>query len=353
MRTRTRHIIVGLTLALLSLQGHASDEDSWISDSDGCKVWNPQPKPKESVTWSGECRDGYAEGEGILQWMHDGKFGSRFEGTLARGKPTGKGSFFTGNGALFDGNFVEGEPSGKGVMTFADGARYEGDWSHGRRTGAGVLTRSNGDRYEGDFVDGKWSGKGVFTTIHGARYEGQWIDNKREGSGTQVFADGRRYEGEWKNDSPTHPESIVRKTYSVKEEALGSSILRDAVSGVSVPVDKTYAELTADEKWRVKSQYEPMAVGDEPPYPLHGLHTILETCAKLQQQLRVRGALTLAVTVNAAGDPIAVESLRSPDPEMAKKVAMVLMLVKYKPAVCKGSPCQMQYPFRMNFTVNQ
>jgi hypothetical protein len=65
----------------------------------------------------------------------------------------------------------------------------------------------------------------------------------------------------------------------------------------------------------------------------------------------VSGALTLAVNVNAAGKAVSVEVLRSPDMQMAKLVATVLMLQAYKPAICKGSPCEMQYPFRMNFTV--
>jgi hypothetical protein len=38
-------------------------------------------------------------------------------------------------------------------------------------------------------------------------------------------------------------------------------------------------------------------------------------------------------------------------PKMTKAMASVLMLEKYKPAVCGGSPCQMQFPFRMNFHV--
>jgi hypothetical protein len=79
------------------------------------------------------------------------------------------------------------------------------------------------------------------------------------------------------------------------------------------------------------------------------LRPILEACEKLQNKLLVRGKLTLAVNVNAAGNPVSVEVLRSPDMTMAKAMAAVLMLQKYKPAICKGSPCSMQFPFRMDF----
>jgi hypothetical protein len=163
------------------------------------------------------------------------------------------------------------------------------------------------------------------------------------------FADGGRYVGEWKADKPTHPELIVRTTYSIKEGELGSHVPRDRVYGVAVPIDKTYAQLTAQEKLRVKELYEPMGVDDEPPYPLHGLRTILESSDQIARSLRAQGGLTLAVTVSPTGHAISVDVLRSPDPKLTEKLSAVLMLEKYKPAVCKGSPCQMQYPFRMEF----
>ena len=350
MRAITGFFVFGLSVAVLKLPVYA-DDDSWIADSNGCKVRNPKPVPNESVSWSGACKDGYAEGPGVVLWEHDGVRGFRLEATFVRGKANGEGSSLTGSGALFDGHFVDGEPSGKGALTWMNGDRYAGEWTHGKRTGVGVLTRANGNRYEGDFVDGKRSGKGVFTFGFGSRYEGEWVDDKREGRGTQVYDNGNRYEGEWKDDRPTQPElMVVRQTYSIKETLFGANIGHGIVKNIAVPVDKTYAELTEEEKQRVKSVYEPMAEGDEPPYPLHGLRTIVEASAKLQSALRVSGALTLAVTVSAAGEPIAVAVLKSPDEEMTKRMAAVLMLEKYKPAVCKGIPCQMQYPFRMNFT---
>lgn len=65
----------------------------------------------------------------------------------------------------------------------------------------------------------------------------------------------------------------------------------------------------------------------------------------------VTGDLTLAVTVSGKGEPLSVDVIRSPDRQMTKLMAEVLLLEKYTPAVCKGVPCQMQYPFRMHFFV--
>lgn len=123
-------------------------------------------------------------------------------------------------------------------------------------------------------VQGELNGKGILTRPDGTRYEGYFVHGKREGQGTQVFSDGSRYDGAWKNDEPTDPKLIVRKFYAIQEQVTGSHILRNEVSRIPVPIDKSYAQLTAAEKRRVKSLYELMAESDEPPYPLHGLRTI-------------------------------------------------------------------------------
>lgn len=345
-------IAAGAFLALRFSPASANAEDLYLPDVNGCKVYDHNPQPNETVTWSGRCLDGYADGSGVVQWLQGGIPVSRSEGTLVRGRFEGHVSIASASGARFDGSFHDGERFGKGIWTWANGDSYDGNWLHDKRTGTGVLTRANGDRYQGDFVDGKWSGKGTFTTSSGERYSGDWINNKREGIGQAIWGDGSRYEGAFVNDQPADPKLIIRETYSTREYFTGSLIPRRVTTGISVPIDKSYAQLTVEEQRRVKSLYQSMGDGDVPPYPLHGQREIIEAAQKLQKTLRVTGELTLAVTVNAKGEPINVEMLRSPNKEMTKEMAEVLMLQKYSPASCKGVPCQMQYPLRINFEVH-
>ena len=78
----------------------------WITASNQpCKVWNPEPQPNESVTWSGPCKDGFASGKGVLLWTENGK-------------PDVK----------FDGNYKNGKRNGHGVLITPDGQRVEGEW---------------------------------------------------------------------------------------------------------------------------------------------------------------------------------------------------------------------------------
>lgn len=70
-----RYVLIAVVLlfgAFSSIPVNASVPD-WITDNKtGCKVWNSNPQPNESIEWSGECVDGLADGYGILQWKQNG-----------------------------------------------------------------------------------------------------------------------------------------------------------------------------------------------------------------------------------------------------------------------------------------
>lgn len=346
-------LLIALGLVANAQIALSSESSTWLTDDKGCKLWDPNPKIGETVTWTGACVGGLAEGHGVRQWFVNGKPGSRFEGPLVGGKANGKGTTtYFPNGLRIEADYVDDSTVGPVVMYFSDGARYEGDFVASKRTGKGVLTRANGDRYEGDFVDGKWSGKGTFTTADGARYDGGWVDGKRSGFGSQVYADGDTYSGEWRDGEPLNPSALKKKTYGLNSERTGSHLLALNTSNVLVPPEKPYAQLTPEQQRKLKDAYDKMPDADEPPYPLNGLRPLLRACEELQRSMLVRGEFLLAVTVDAHGNATSVEVFKSADPKMTKAMASVLMLEKYKPAVCNGAPCQMQFPFRMNFHVD-
>jgi hypothetical protein len=121
------------------------------------------------------------------------------------------------------------------------------------------------------------------------------------------------------------------------------------VSGSVLPLNKRYGELSAEQQAYVKAQYESIGPNDEPPFPLDGLGPIYKAIADGQQRFLVAGSMSLAVEINGQGDATSVSVLQSPDPGLTKFVASVLMFQKYKPALCDGTPCTMQFPFRITF----
>ena len=91
-------------------QTDKSTPPGWITATNQpCKIWNPEPQPNESVTWSGPCKDGFASGKGILRWTEDGKPDAEFYGEYANGKRNGPGVMVTPDGQHTVGNWVDDE----------------------------------------------------------------------------------------------------------------------------------------------------------------------------------------------------------------------------------------------------
>ena len=359
--------VVPLYLCFALLPAHADSDDSahFLADAHGCKVHNRRPVPGETVTWSGSCQQGFADGPGVVQWLApDGTPGSRLEANFVHGIAQGRGKLAAASGTVYQGEFLDGVPHGQGEMQWPNGDRYVGDWSHGLRTGSGVLTRVGGDRYEGHFDDGRWTGVGTFRTGSGERYEGEWRNNLRDGHGVFVSDKGERWEGEWKEgraQSPAAPAAASApaqddaggKSYALRDDVTGSHILTAWVK-LALPPDKAYAELTDAQKALVRSRYEAMAESDVPPYPAHGEGAILRVVRRVLQAIESRGPRTkgladFVVTIDPAGKPVQVAVIKSPDPELTHAIAMVLAKSEFTPALCKGAPCRMDYPFRINF----
>lgn len=102
---------------------------AYIKDlNTGCKVWDENYSPQDSISWKGTCKGNFAEGSGRLIWYENGKETARYLGIMQKGKPNGRGKYiYLGNGER-EGNFVEGVLQGKGTITFATGLKLEGSY---------------------------------------------------------------------------------------------------------------------------------------------------------------------------------------------------------------------------------
>jgi len=135
--------------------------------------------------------------------------------------------------------------------------------------------------------------------------------------------------------------------YTLKRApAPGSLVQRLGAKSPELPLNRRYAELTPSEKAIVRGWYEPLKPDDEPPYPVRGLRPVVEAMMKAQGRLGYEGELHLDATVDPDGRVSAVKVLRSPDPEMSRIAATVLVDTPFKPALCAGQPCQMDFPLR-------
>src|SRR5258708_2152602 len=104
-------IIATAAILFVTFQAMAQRDNpappDWITTTNKpCKVWNPEPQPNESVTWSGPCKDGFASGQGILLCTENGKPDVVYEGEYANGKRDGHGVLLTPDGKRIEGAWV-------------------------------------------------------------------------------------------------------------------------------------------------------------------------------------------------------------------------------------------------------
>jgi hypothetical protein len=135
------------------------------------------------------------------------------------------------------------------------------------------------------------------------------------------------------------------------ETRTGSILRREQGEGFPLPVASNYEQLTPEQKTIVHSWYEHIEPGDEPPYPAEGLAVLIDAIREGQEKLQVRGELELAGTVGPAGNVTKVEVLKSPNWDMGQFAGTVFLMTRFKPAICKGRPCQMQFPLSLRFDI--
>ena len=130
-----------------------------------------------------------------------------------------------------------------------------------------------------------------------------------------------------------------------EEPSTGSSIKKKLVSGGRVPIRQNYEQLSEEHRAYYRSFYNNMPATDEPPFPREGLISIFKPISKVQGSMPVEGDVEMYVTVNSNGHPVKVSVYKTPDPKTTEEIAKVLMLTDFKPAVCAGKPCVMEFPF--------
>ena len=181
--------------------GRAAGVACWmeISQKPGCYVWNPNPHPGETVTWTGVCAGGKAQGTGTLSWAYDQGVETNTV-RLVDGEMNGHGIIRLDNGTVGEGPFVDGEQNGHWVYRFASGEVSEGPFVDGEQNGHWVLRFADGGEvHEGPYVDGERNGHWVLRDGAGRRREGSYVDGERHGPWIVRSASGRVEEWLYRN----------------------------------------------------------------------------------------------------------------------------------------------------------
>jgi hypothetical protein len=152
---------------------------------------------------------------------------------------------------------------------------------------------------------------------------------------------------------PVVAQDTPKPQYTLREEEplVGTRLRRDQVHGSKVAVNLPYDQLPPADKEALHAWWESIPPGDEPPFPAQGLAAVYDPLRKAHEVLSQPGKLFVVATVGADGTVIDARVYEAPSQKMARFAAQLLLLTKFKPAICSGQPCRMDFPLQMTFRV--
>ena len=211
-----------------------------VSGQPGCYVWDPSLVLGQTVTWTGECTAGLAQGAGTLTWVWDGNQLTT-TGRIQNGKMNGNWVFLFryANGNVGEGPYVDGQETGNWVFRYANGEVHEGPYVDGERNGNWVFRLADGGVQEGPYVDGQQNGNWVLRFADGTVSEGPYVGGERNGNWVFRLADGGVQEGPYVDGERTgnwverSPAGTVTEGPYVDGQQNGNWVLRFADGTVS------------------------------------------------------------------------------------------------------------------------
>ena len=181
-----------------------------IATPSECYLWRTHYHSDQITKWTGNCRNGVAEGHGVYS-VSAGSEHSAYEGTgtVVGGKASGHWVERPADGGVQEGPYVDGKRHGHWVERFADGGVQEGPYVDGKRHGHWVLRFAERRCPRRPLVDGKRHGHWVERFASGGVQEGPYVDGKRHGHWVVRPADGGVQEGPYV-DGKKHGHWVVR-----------------------------------------------------------------------------------------------------------------------------------------------
>ncbi|MGA0610208.1 hypothetical protein [Caldimonas sp. KR1-144] len=119
----------------------------------------------------------------------------------------------------------------------------------------------------------------------------------------------------------------------------------------SIALDRSYADLAAEDRIAVRSLYEALPEDVVPPYPVGGPLAIYRVIGFARGLVRTTSkSLSMFVTIDEHGSATHVEVVGAAEPAMVEMVSgFVMKQQRFTPARCAGQPCTMQFPIRATF----
>ena len=215
-----RKIILYICLLMILLSCTTQEQYTWITSSEGIKIWVKESESMYSYSWDGDDIEGVANGVGNLQIYQNGStrvlsnldifYGAinhegiievspseKYIGEIEEKQYNGFGILFKGNDILI-GQFLESNANGYCAYYKNENIVYRGMWKGHQLHGEGVQY-NQGDSICGVWDNGKLISAKISQNTKSGRFSGYIENNLPNGQGTMEYVNGWTYVGNWEN----------------------------------------------------------------------------------------------------------------------------------------------------------
>ena len=189
-------------------EGKPVGSSCWMAliDQPECYVWNSDLQKDETVTWSGACSDGFAQGAGTLlrNYSRREEAMGYLQNGYRQGLWTDRISIRGGGVKEQKGPYVNSKRHGLWVERWPDIyslKQAEGAYVAGKKHGNWVMRTDDGRVGGGAYVDGKKQGQWIDPSYPGGQWEGSYVGGKMHGhwvwrgldgtTETEIYVNGR------------------------------------------------------------------------------------------------------------------------------------------------------------------
>lgn len=146
--------------------------------------------------------------------------------------------------------------------------------------------------------------------------------------------------------------AAIAALFATSSVAVADAHLDRLIMRGALPYDRSYEQLTPEQKAVVRAEYDSVGPNDEPPYPKYGLADVADAVSRMSVRDPIEGEVILTVRVDERGDAKSVSIYKTPDARLSNLVALMVTRSKFKPGLCDGRPCAMDYVFKYYFKVS-
>ena len=157
-----------------------------LANQPECYFWNSYLQKDETMTWSGACSDGLAEGEGTLITTGYSSYNTEYTaeeiGHFQNGRKYGQWVVRLSEGRVMKETYMYGILHGPYFFEWPEeGKMVEGSYANGKKHGQWAEREADGRITEETYMNGILHGPYVFESKTGRMYKGSYMNGKKHG----------------------------------------------------------------------------------------------------------------------------------------------------------------------------